>query len=1532
MLVLAYCYSHQLMAQCVSNASFSWDNGAGSGNTWLESDISRTYTNIDGSGINLTLTLSDPDGQNCDAGNPSTFGDYTETTGGFGVGVLTYQMTSSNSNQEVTFTFDFSEPVLLDDFTMFDIDYNGSTTDAVSSFQDEVEFSASNSSTNVPISLSQHPSATSSTVNIFGQIARSIFVSGGSGNVSHTDVNGAVVVTTTGPIDQLVISYSNGPDDDGQSDDHAVTIPGFIFCETPADTDSDGVYDISDLDDDNDGILDEIESCGALGGGSVPILIEIQLDNFPGETSWALTNSGGSTVASGSGYVDVNAFISETENVPAGDYTFTINDSYGDGLTSTGGYYQISVDGSIVVGPVNTAFSSNSHNLTAGTAPFSCIGGDPTADDDNDGLLNYEDSDFCTLNAQGVCTSLDTDGDGIIDQLDLDSDGDGCYDAEEAGHGESMEGDNTIVATSAEVGSNGFDNNVETDDTQAADHNYPLMETNMGTFDFQDAALCAAPPLDSDGDGIADKDDLDDDNDGLPDILENRCDQPSVANSVSGSGAYQDQIYFFQWTDTDFNDGLQDGDSQTFNLPDGLSITVTFSNVVNGSTYVPTDMQTWGGAFLHQLYNAAGADEALYGADGVDASFSVNFVATKNGLPFPLDLLALDAESTYPGNESLSFTTNGSNWQAVETYGGGGVWTGVNTQTVVATDTELSGGNTIYYSQGASKVDIVIDAGGREAVAFGIFLTCDSDNDGVPNHLDLDADNDGIPDLVEAGGIDTDGNGRVDYPTPGDPTSMVDADNDGLADALDNQNSGDASEVTSGTPLDNLDSDNDGLKDMVDLDADNDGIPDLVEAGGIDSNGDGRVDTATDGDSDGLADVYDEAASDGPGTGGSNGTALVETDGSGNMQDGSGSSIDTDGDGLADFLDLDSDNDGIADLVEAGGVDATGIGKVDTGVSPWDGDGDGLADIYDENALDGPGVGGINGTALVETSADANANGIVDGAESMLAGSASNNINVDSDTAPNHLDIDSDNDGIVDIIETGGTDTDNDGMVDNLPVNDADGWLDAMTGVILTMADGADGDPYPDYATGAGKPDFDGDGIANYLDIDADNDGIVDNTEGQATGAYQAPTTDSDGDGLSDAYEVPGTIGSFGGVGISPENTDSSGEADYLDIDSDDDGELDTIEGHDTDNDGVADSGSAANTGLATGVDADFDGLDDGYDNNNASLDPTNTNTNPSSYPDTDAGLADQDWRATNQNIAGLVWEDGDEDGEFDDTESPLSGVTVTLFNSADAVVTSTTTNADGMYLIPDLPVAMGYYVVFTKPVTHGYFSPQNMAGGDDTVDSDVDNTGRTAGINVPSGTAFIYIYAGVFGAPLPVTLSQFQGKAQDCEAYLSWATASEENFSFFGIERSRDGRSFEQVGHVQAKGEGANSYQYSESLSGKRFFYRLRNVDMDGQSKYSPLIVVESDCQTQDALLKAFPNPVGANGDLQLSFYQTQGMKSIIVVDAWGKQIIQRPLDLEYEQEVLISIDVSELAAGMYTVLIEGDGLSGQARFIRSE
>ncbi|WP_418152336.1 tandem-95 repeat protein [Litorimonas sp. RW-G-Af-16] len=121
-------------------------------------------------------------------------------------------------------------------------------------------------------------------------------------------------------------------------------------------------------------------------------------------------------------------------------------------------------------------------------------------------------------------------------------------------------------------------------------------------------------------------------------------------------------------------------------------------------------------------------------------------------------------------------------------------------------------------------------------------------------------------------------------------------------------------------------------------------------------------------------------------------------------------------------------------------------------------------------------------------------------------------------------------------------------------------------------------------------PDTDGDGIADYLDIDSDNDGITDNIEAQTTAGYVAPSgtgalmTDVNGDGLDDNYSP---------AGLTPVNTDSGATTpdttpDYLDTDSDNDGLNDTQE---------AGLGAAPMTGLSNATtDTDGDGLFDVFE------------------------------------------------------------------------------------------------------------------------------------------------------------------------------------------------------------------------------------------------------------------------------------------------------------------------------------------------
>ncbi len=175
----------------------------------------------------------------------------------------------------------------------------------------------------------------------------------------------------------------------------------------------------------------------------------------------------------------------------------------------------------------------------------------------------------------------------------------------------------------------------------------------------------------------------------------------------------------------------------------------------------------------------------------------------------------------------------------------------------------------------------------------------DTDQDGIPNVFDLDSDNDGILDIIEAGGVDSNNDGEVDYPTPGDPTSMGDANGNGWSDVHDIDDGG--------TRLPDPDSDGDGESDRVDLDADNDGIPDNVEAqsttGYLASANDNAATYET---NRGINSVYV-----------ANPINVVNTDSA--------------NDAIPDYLDLDSDNDGIFDINESGGglTDANNDGRTD---------------------------------------------------------------------------------------------------------------------------------------------------------------------------------------------------------------------------------------------------------------------------------------------------------------------------------------------------------------------------------------------------------------------------------------------------------------------------------------------------------------------------------------------------------------------------------------------------------------------------
>lgn len=321
-------------------------------------------------------------------------------------------------------------------------------------------------------------------------------------------------------------------------------------------------------------------------------------------------------------------------------------------------------------------------------------------------------------------------------------------------------------------------------------------------------------------------------------------------------------------------------------------------------------------------------------------------------------------------------------------------------------------------------------------------------------------------------------------------------------------------------------------------------------------------------------------------------------------------SSDSDGDGIQNQCDIDSDNDGITDAVEGtGDPDGDGIPNF----IDLDSDNDGIPDAIEANGGVAPsgfdsGLGRITGS---DTDMDGLINS-VDNSPSTAYGSGSTSTlsdpDTDGDSFANRIDLDSDADGLADIVEAGGTDSGGDAKVDGFSDGNSDGISDAF--LISPL----------------GIPNTDGNGNPDFMDIDSDDDGISDNREGQSTAGYSAvgASTDSDGDGISNQYDTDS-----GNSAIDPEDTDNDGTPDFQDDDSDNDSISDLIESNDSNQNGVADSSPS-------GSDSDGDGLDNTFDNSGSFGGSSNK-----PFQNTD-GDSEPDWRDLD--------DDGDGIGTVDET------------------------------------------------------------------------------------------------------------------------------------------------------------------------------------------------------------------------------------------------------------------------------------------
>ena len=503
-------------------------------------------------------------------------------------------------------------------------------------------------------------------------------------------------------------------------------------------------------------------------------------------------------------------------------------------------------------------------------------------------------------------------------------------------------------------------------------YNYSIQGTGIQTF------------FDSDGDGIYDNFDIDDDNDGILDATEelncNNANGNKVAykflNETFGTGEGRTANFTAAYNATTtycYEDGIAGTNTtqcpfQSSKILDDGEYTVVAK--ITGTT--AGDPENIHGDLA--WYN--GEDHTPGDANGRMAVFNASFTpgifyettitGVLSNLPITYSFWALNimAQNTFPNsilpNITVEFYDLSNNFLTSFNTGDIGRCSGSTTDNSCAQGvwkqftTSVNLGNinafTIRFKNNAPG------GGGNDLALDDILISqtlCDLDRDGVADLFDLDSDNDGIEDVIEVGLANlSGGKGKI-------ATAWADTNSNGLHDNA---------ESTAMLPA--LDSDGDGVANYMDLDSDNDSLFDVDESGAGNSNavtgfinGDGDINGDGTGDGldretfrskdtdgnginelfgDGILDIYDY------------GTGLNQY---GNLGQGSivapflNYLLDTDGDGIPNYIDLKSNGltFDIANtllLYTYKTLDADNNGSID---GTADVDKDGIRDTFDTN-------------------------------------------------------------------------------------------------------------------------------------------------------------------------------------------------------------------------------------------------------------------------------------------------------------------------------------------------------------------------------------------------------------------------------------------------------------------------------------------------------------------------------------------------------------------------------------------------------
>ncbi|MCB0401653.1 MAG: T9SS type A sorting domain-containing protein [Flavobacteriales bacterium] len=205
--------------------------------------------------------------------------------------------------------------------------------------------------------------------------------------------------------------------------------------------------------------------------------------------------------------------------------------------------------------------------------------------------------------------------------------------------------------------------------------------------------------------------------------------------------------------------------------------------------------------------------------------------------------------------------------------------------------------------------------------------------------------------------------------------------------------------------------------------------------------------------------------------------------------------------------------------------------------------------------------------------------------------------------------------------------------------------------------------------------------------------------------------------------------------------------------------------------------------------------------------------------------------------------------------------------------------------------------------------SPYGGGGGGGG--SSLTPTGGTCTAGSKSGHGRVVITPSV--CLLPVQFLSFTGTNLGISNQLNWVTATEINNDYFVLQASKTGQDpFVEVGRINGAGNSTTEKEY-EFMDLKPLaqltYYRLKQVDFDGQFSYSNVIALESE-ELTDVLV--YPNP--ANDNITIAFSNIMEQTTVKLLNPVGQTLTTKIVSGQSKT----TIDLKNVAQGIYFIQVE--------------